>query len=975
MKTLTLKMALPVLCLWTAGRTAAQVSRIATSPVRTVSSVGNDFLSLDGKIYMPSSYKYFDLVNSPYSAIWESDGTPAGTHPMTYIDGASQLTPLAGNKFCFVTSDASFGIPFESVLGVSDGTPGGTQTLKSFLDIPNLQLYTIRLFASANGKAFLFSSQPALWVTDGTVGGTEKLVEFSSASFVYSGEPQWSIAHGDEVYFAAYLSGSSTQAALWKSDGTAAGTVLLKNSEGNPLLQPQHFVEYGGELFFSATDGSTGMELWKTDGTQSGTVLLKDIVPGSVGSSPMGLTAAGSKFYFSARDLTHGTELWSSDGTAGNTQMVRDVYTGSGSGQPMALTAMGNSVYFFANEGVHGVELWKSDGSGGGTQLVKDVNPGPAGQSTGLLSTGTANGYLFFVADDGTHGMEVWQSDGTAGNTLLARDILEGSGSGMFNGTEYEVSRFYTFADRIVFSADNGRTGFEPWISDGVTTRLLRDTNPASGFIEGYIASQVFPELGESNNGTQWFADQDHILFTADDPVYGQEPYISDGQAAPVLLKDLKPGSEGSSPGHYTFHGGQLYFAGEDAEGNQLWVSDGTTAGTRKIGSGLNPSNFMPYKGKLYFSGTGGLYATDGTTAGTVRVFEGIVKEDALPQEMNGLLYFSAKEYSSSYGTELWVTDGDPTLSAAHTHMLKDIRPGSGEGAPYNFRLFGNVLFFVANDGTHGTELWKSDGTAAGTQMVQDLNNTANYSGNARPYGLTPFNGQLYFVASDGAGGPGLLGSYHLFKTDGTAISLVKRLNEESDPAPFGFTVFNSKIYFTAKDPAHGYELWASDGTGAGTALVADMLPGPLASAPFGLIAQEDKLYFAATDQANGYEPRYLDSGGQVHLVADIKTGPAGSLSMPMVRKGNALYFWASDDDDRVALYKIGGSGCPDTLSPNGITESDRKAAISVSTATVNTIPSGADVTYQGGGFVELNPGFAAESGSVFVSRVLGGCQ
>ena len=72
----------------------------------------------------------------------------------------------------------------------------------------------------------------------------------------------------------------------------------------------------GGLLFFAGTDGSAaGIELWKSDGTAAGTVLVKDIAPGVEDAAPDSLVAAGNRLYFRARTVAEGTELWTSDGT------------------------------------------------------------------------------------------------------------------------------------------------------------------------------------------------------------------------------------------------------------------------------------------------------------------------------------------------------------------------------------------------------------------------------------------------------------------------------------------------------------------------------------------------------------------------------------------------------------------------------------------------------------------------------------
>src|SRR5439155_1572374 len=129
---------------------------------------------------------------------------------------------------------------------------------------------------------------------------------------------------------------------LWKSDGTAAGTVRLKqfNPPGGhafPARGGKPLFAAGRLLFFVATDGDHTAALWKSDGTAEGTVLVKDIIPGPEGAFP------------DFREIGH---------QIGN------------------LTAVGRTVFFAADDGVHGRKLWKSDGTAAGTVLVKDVSPG-----------------------------------------------------------------------------------------------------------------------------------------------------------------------------------------------------------------------------------------------------------------------------------------------------------------------------------------------------------------------------------------------------------------------------------------------------------------------------------------------------------------------------------------------------------------------------------------------------------------------
>lgn len=161
-------------------------------------------------------------------------------------------------------------------------------------------------------------------------------------------------------------------------------------------------------IFFTAYDFIHGGELWKTDGTVAGTVLVKDISPESASSSPTSITNANGVVFFTANDGIHGTELWKSDGTESGTVMIKDINPGSGSGvqqyiSSQALANVKGTLYFIGNDGVHGNEVWKSDGSYTGTEMIKDINPGTASSNPSRVIS--VNGILVFGASDGIHAM------------------------------------------------------------------------------------------------------------------------------------------------------------------------------------------------------------------------------------------------------------------------------------------------------------------------------------------------------------------------------------------------------------------------------------------------------------------------------------------------------------------------------------------------------------------------------------------
>jgi ELWxxDGT repeat protein len=206
------------------------------------------------------------------------------------------------------------------------------------------------------------------------------------------------------------------QTELWKSDGTAAGTVMVKR------LNATELVNVNGTLFF-ASDNIHGLELWKSDGTAEGTVLVKDINPnGFAGSNPHNLVAFKGALFFAADDGS-GIGLWTSDGTEAGTKQLA---AGAAYDPTSLLTVQDRTLFFAAQtptiDGAKGRELWQTDGTEEGTFLVQDINPGPnSSNPTNLCNVGNT---LFFAADDGVHGVELWRNGPLPGVDLRGGALL-----------------------------------------------------------------------------------------------------------------------------------------------------------------------------------------------------------------------------------------------------------------------------------------------------------------------------------------------------------------------------------------------------------------------------------------------------------------------------------------------------------------------------------------------------------------------
>jgi ELWxxDGT repeat protein len=157
-------------------------------------------------------------------------------------------------------------------------------------------------------------------------------------------------------------------------------------------------IEMGGLAYFSRGFGAGDYELWKTDGAAAGTVLVKDIKPGVAGSNPKNLANINGTLWFSANDGVNGTELWKSDGTVAGTVLVKDISAGIFPSNPANFRSAAGTIFFSSTDGTTGQELWKTDGTTNGTVQVKDIRAGLSGSSAREFTN--FGGALYFSATD-----------------------------------------------------------------------------------------------------------------------------------------------------------------------------------------------------------------------------------------------------------------------------------------------------------------------------------------------------------------------------------------------------------------------------------------------------------------------------------------------------------------------------------------------------------------------------------------------
>ena len=473
---------------------------------------------------------------------------------------------------------------------------------------------------------------------------------------------------------------------------------------------------------------------------------------------------------------------------------------------PQLMVKMGNKLIFGADDGIHSWEPWRTDGTVEGTYMIKDVRPEECTtnndgvetcENYGSLSvadfTGINRGYyypelvagnnkFFFTGYEDAPSVymaEVFVSDGTEAGTHLIQDQWTHD---YFSDNDW-WEFFYVgptnlhvipsqgnYPDRLVYSgfwAHSGDvTGEEPYLTDGTTTIRMANIVPEITEAGPYCCFDFLGSMPRDfiHNGNL-------IYFSATSNDNGRELYrynlAAFGNNGLFLIEDLKVGVEGSNPEHITpISDGKLYFTADTGSetGRELYFSEGSSSNTDIIvdiwpgdGNSSNPDNLISHGENIFFTANDGqngveLWYSDGSMSGTFMIKDINVNGSSDPRRFvlsDDTLYFTA--YNEEYGRELWISDG----TEEGTTMVMDIYSGQNStfdyGAPYD--NFGNqliihkeMIYFTANSPEYGYEIWHSDGTENGTQILLDLNPGTNSS---YPWWLTSFGDKLYFTAAE----------------------------------------------------------------------------------------------------------------------------------------------------------------------------------------------------------------------------------
>jgi ELWxxDGT repeat protein len=572
-------------------------------------------------------------------------------------------------------------------------------------------------------------------------------------------------------------------------------------------------------------------------------------------------------------------------------------------------------------------------------ELVVDINQTTASsQATNFVTVGNE---VYFIAPNASGGEAIWRTDGTASGTVAIEIPADGV---------TEVRNLVAGEDAVYFTAYTNQYGNEVWTSDGTVagTRVVADLSP----------------LGTSNPQALAFVGG-RLYFES----VGHPFWMSDGTAAgTVALEGRK--YTGSTEADLAAAGGHVFFAGYDVNGpSVLRVSDTGSAVSAVLTSAshngpYNPRSFTPLGDRMFFLADSEvwdfqpqLWMSDGTAAGTVPVAgaESFLDVHSLTA-VSDRLFFSAR--ANAAGNELWSTDANGADLA-----FVDVRPGFDSSDPQELTAAGNVLFFSAISTEAGRELWRSDGTAAGTYLVRDLTPGNHPLGHARwsdPQPLMAAGNRVFFYTNEEEASPQLwtsdgteagtqllwtmdytryLGYSPSFAAIGNSLiynfdegmqgvepwisdgstagtKLIKDVNSNTNSSnPQQFVARGDDIFFTADDGVHGNELWITDGASGGTRMVADIYPGRDSSFINGLTEFGGQVYFKARNTESDFELWISDgTAAGTYRVQDFVLGAQGSWPFYFGGVGSELFLLANDDQFRTFLATTDGTSAGTTI-------------------------------------------------------------
>lgn len=683
-------------------------------------------------------YLWFSTSSSEPARFGITDGTPAGTRVHYLDDGTTYLGQAVGFDESFVLQAVTDNV---LTLYYYDTLTAALIPLRE--RITDLPTGSFRPISSMDSPYFLRVGDDLVrevWRIDPLAGAPVRIADLNprlDSINIYQ------VQVFEDLIFYTLYDRDTRLSSLYRADRQSTETTLLLGDFPNRSVNGfglGEVVATDDAYYFLADQPASGTELWRTDGTPAGTYLVKDIYPGSDDAAISQLTAIGSDLLFVGTGPEYGSEVYRTDGTAAGTVVVADLNTAELGSVPHRFFTFNDTLFFTARTACTGFEIFKTGGTAGSTSLLRDFKPGREDTYT---SPPVRIGDRFYLGLDSEYPRpdSLFVSDGTsAGTRSLQPAGLPGdlpvflSGPGVL-GDRLLVPGYFAGVGQALYSLD-------PETGEAELLRVFSRSGAnslGSGFLPFQDSLLLFqqhsdefgPELWRTNGtpeGTYMVKD----IYPVNDPSYLQ-----------YHIGDL------------TVIGDLAYFSADDGFGSRPYRSDGTEAGTFALqggGSLASPGNFTEYAGRVYFAagyyGNTQLYST---TGGQYDVVASPISRETAFMHIDQLVTLGDKLIfsgtTSGQGAELWAAaDGESPAV-----LLGDLYAGPGDSYPRSLSVADSItLLFSAEVPEVGRELWSTDGTPEGTLLVADINpGTAS----SDPDGLYVYGAFTYFAANDGVVG------------------------------------------------------------------------------------------------------------------------------------------------------------------------------------------------------------------------------
>ena len=570
-------------------------------------------------------------------------------------------------------------------------------------------------------------------------------------------------------------------------------------AEGDQNSEPRAFIEFNGLFLYTAITATEGRELWVSDGTTANTHLLKDINPGSSnGVLYFNPVVLGDQLFFIANDGEYGPQLWATKGTAQSTRRITSM---PGLTSFIDLSLVGDQIFFTIRNN-YKLAVWKSNGTQEGTQLVKkDIaiwnNPSFEGSANQL--------FFFTIQPEGSNNSRLWRSDGTEAGTFPLTEELDDYGASYFSNSH--LTQHIVFRDELYFIARSyNRFPYNENMGIMKTDGTLEGTKAVKGLHDASNRQIDVADVIEINHKLYFSfyeADYNRLFIWETDGTPSGTWNIYDKYAPAYFV-----------PSNLRSDGSRLIFTGPGTDNKTALLTLSTsTYETTEVKQLIlypekalyhqplniiirlpdNQYNILVETPSYQREG----WLSDLTATNTTYI-------DALPNNSNppflyqGNLYFAGQ--SDGKGRELWKTD----LTFSSLELFMNInQSGHGFDANSSFAALDDQILFSRRDPDIGSELWTYQKPSDEVVLVKDIQQGEAPS---YPRQFVRMKDHIYFHAYAESRNSAL------FRSDGTANG-TQALSESALGADIAQAVAaNEKVYFQNRLPAGHFALSATDG-------------------------------------------------------------------------------------------------------------------------------------------------------------------